>query len=70
VFLDLPVARNFYAHRNQGTEEAAQLIAPFYGIPSNLRVTKLLFSNPLRRPQPLIFEWIDEIKITADFLCE
>lgn len=70
VFLDLPVARNFYAHRNQGTDEAAQLLAPLYGIPSNLRVTQLLFSNPLRRPQPLIFEWIDELKITADFLCD
>jgi hypothetical protein len=70
VFVHLPVLRNFYAHRNQGTQQAAQLIATAYGIPSFLRPSQILFSNPMTRPQPLIFEWLDELKITADFLCD
>lgn len=35
VFIDLPVVRNFYAHRNEGTEQAAKNVAANYGIPSN-----------------------------------
>jgi hypothetical protein len=68
VFIDLPVVRNFYAHRNQGTERAAQNIAANYGIPSS-RPTQILFTNPLLRPQALVFEWLTELVITADFLC-
>lgn len=70
VFLDLPVVRNFYAHRNQGTLEAAQRMASQYGIPSNYRASQFLFTNPLKRPQPVVFEWIDELQISADYLCD
>lgn len=70
VFLDLPVVRNFYAHRNQGTLEAAQRVASQYGIPSNYRASQFLFTNPLKRPQPVVFEWIDELQISADYLCD
>ena len=68
VFIHLPTVRNFYAHRNQGTSDAARKIAVQYGIPSNYLTTRFLFSNPIRRPQPLIFEWIDELQISADYL--
>jgi hypothetical protein len=70
VFSHLPVVRNFYAHRNQGTADAAQRISTQYGIPSNYLATRFLFTNPIRRPQPLIFEWIDELQISADYLCD
>jgi len=69
VFADLPIIRNFYAHRNLGTQTAAQAVALNYGIPTFHRATQMVLSNPVLRPQPLIFEWIDELRITADFLC-
>ena len=70
VFSDLPVIRNFYAHRNQGTEEAAKRINLQYGVPSNQLTTDFLFSNPINRPQPVILEWLDELQISADYLCD
>lgn len=69
VFQHLPVFRNFYAHRNRQTLEAVQLISFQYGLPSNSRATELLLSNPRSRPQLLVLEWIDELRITADFMC-
>ena len=70
VFSDLPVVRNFFAHRNQSTEQAAQMASQHYGIISSLRPSRMLAANPLRRPQCLMLEWLDELRITADFLCD
>lgn len=70
VFSDLPTVRNFFGHRNEGTEDAACRIASFYGIPFlGRRPVEILLSRPLRRPQPLLFDWIDDIETTVDLLC-
>jgi hypothetical protein len=70
IFTDFPVVRNFFAHRNQSTQHAAQWVSQHYGISSNLRPSQMLAANPLKRPQCLILEWLDELKIMADFLCD
>lgn len=69
TFSDLPVFRNFFAHRSRGTEEAARNLAPRYGIARTKRPSDILLSRPLGRPQPLILEWMDQISFTIDFLC-
>lgn len=69
TFDDLPVFRNYFAHRNWRTELAARNRAPLYGIPSSMRPSQILLARPLGRPQPLIFDWIDHLSFTGEFLC-
>jgi hypothetical protein len=70
VFRDLPVFRNFFAHRNAATAAAAANIASSYGIPSSLGTPAILLTNPYGRFQPLLFEWMDELLFTAEYMCE
>ena len=69
VFADLPVFRNFFAHRNQATDRAARNIAPKYLLPSSLQPAQFLVSVPPRRHTPVVLEWLAELTITVDFLC-
>ncbi len=69
VFKDLPVFRNFFAHKNSGTEQAARQLALQYGIPSTLRPSQILMRRAVRRPQELVFDWVDELVFTANYLC-
>jgi hypothetical protein len=69
VFLDLPVFRNFYAHRNQMSQEAVQQIAPQYGIPATLRPSMILSNVPIGRSQPLILGMVDDLTVTIELLC-
>lgn len=69
VFLDLPVYRNFFAHSNKQTEDAARRLASQYSIPTGLRPYDILMTRPVGRPQALLFEWVDELVFTAEFLC-
>lgn len=69
VFRDLPVVRNYFAHRNRYTRQAAVNIASFYGIPAFGRPSDILMRRPLRRPQSLVLEWIDELEFTSEYLC-
>ena len=70
VFNDLPVFRNFFAHRNVQTSQAARNIASRYTLPSKLSPTDLLLAVSPGASDPVIIEWLAEIKITADFLCK
>lgn len=69
TFVDLPVFRNYFAHRNQRSEKAARNLAPRYGIPATHRPAEILLSTPLGRPQSLIDDWIDHISFTIEYLC-
>jgi hypothetical protein len=69
VFRDLPVFRNFFAHRNGQTSQAAQDIAPRYTLPSHLAPAELLLSVSPGSSSSVIAEWLAEINITAEFLC-
>lgn len=70
VFDDLPIFRNYFAHRNRGTLDAATALAPRYGIPATRRPSEILLHRPIKRPQALILEWIDELEFTAEYLCD
>ena len=70
VFNDLPVFRNFFAHRNGQTSQAAKDIAPRYTLPSHLSPTELLLSVSPGATETVIVDWLSELVITAEFLCK
>lgn len=70
VFKDLPIFRNFYAHRNEQTLGAAKNIAPRYILPTYLSPTEILLSVSPGKTESVILEWFVEMLITADFLCK
>jgi len=70
VFIDLPVFRNFFAHRNRGSAEAARNIAPQYSIPSYLHPQEILIRRPRGRPHSLLVDWIDDMMATVGLLCD
>ena len=70
VFEHLPTFRNFYAHRNYITAQKAKNIARYYTIFVHNHPSKILFSYAYGRPQILILDWIDDMKIVLDLLCK
>jgi hypothetical protein len=70
VFLDLPVFRNFFAHRNRLSSRAAQNLGPNYLLPSNLRPSEMLSRSKPLSSGSVLEEWIGELKITAELLCQ
>jgi hypothetical protein len=69
VFLDLPVVRNFFAHRNEGTQVAVEAVALQYGITA-FRPADLLLRRALKRPQTLVLDWLDDLYVTMELMCE
>jgi len=69
VFIDLPVFRNYFAHRNEQTRVAACNLALLNSIPMNPRPSRILLTRPLGRPQSLIEDWIDEVAFTVEYMC-
>lgn len=72
VFTDLTIFRNFYAHRNESTVSLARNLVTHYGITTttSLHPTRILCTPTYNRPQPIILDWIDEVQITFDLLCQ
>jgi hypothetical protein len=70
AFIDLPVFRNFFGHRNGQTAEAARQAARFYAIRPSLHPTLILCQPPARRPYPLLVDWIDDISAIVALLCD
>jgi hypothetical protein len=69
VFLDLPVFRNFYGHRNRMSCRAAQNLGPKYLLPSSERPSELLTRRRAAVGTSLLEEWLSELRITAELLC-
>ncbi len=69
VFRDLPVCRNFFAHRNRDTEKAAMEVAVRHGIAGSPRPTKMLLSFPYAGTEPLLLKWLHEIWFTVQYIC-
>jgi hypothetical protein len=69
VFRDLPVCRNFFAHRNRETEKAAMDVALKYGIAGSPRPAKMLLSFPYGGTEPLLLKWLHEIEFTVQYIC-
>jgi len=69
AFADLPILRNFFAHRNQASAFAAISVAVQYSI-GGIRVpSDVLLSRAKGRPQVLVLDWIDDIRATVEMLC-
>jgi hypothetical protein len=68
AFVDLPVARNFYAHRCMQTELAALGLQPNYGVQGNARVSDFLLSRAPNRPDPIAIEWVEDLLFVSEFL--
>lgn len=69
VFNDLPMFRNFYAHRSRYTAGIARHLASKYSIPMYNHPTEILCNSAYGRPQILLTDWIDDIKNTIELLC-
>lgn len=70
AFDHLPTLRNYYAHRNPESKQKACDLAAKYAIASVAHPTVLAASTAPHRPQPLIADWIDDLCIAAELLCE
>jgi hypothetical protein len=69
VFDTLPTFRNFFAHRNQGTERKAMALAPQIGAPSGLRPTDAVVYRPPTASTSALERWIIELGQVIEFLC-
>jgi hypothetical protein len=70
VFKDLPVCRNFFAHRNESSSQAARNIAPRYTLPTFLSPCDLLLSASPGTSVSVMLAWMDEMNVTAEFICK
>jgi len=70
VYLDLPVFRKYFAHRNEMTMRAAISLAIPNSVPANARPSVILLSTPAGRYQPLLVEWLDDLILAAEYLCD
>jgi hypothetical protein len=71
VIDDLPTFRNFYAHRNKDSaRKAVELARRYYLITGFRHPTHVLAQPGHHRPQPLILDWLDDLSVIFDFLCE
>lgn len=70
VFNDLPVCRNFFAHRNESSSRAARNIAPRYTLPTYLSPCDLLLAVSPGASTSVMLEWLDEMNVTAEFICK
>jgi len=70
VFGHLTKFRNFYAHRNQSTIDIAKNLATSYSIPTTMHPTQILRSSAYGRYQPLILDWVDDVRNIFEILCQ
>lgn len=71
VFDHLPTFRNFYAHRNDESAQKALTLARKQYLIIGVRHPTSALSNPAyKRPQPLILDWLDDMQIVMEFLCD
>jgi hypothetical protein len=70
AFVDLPVFRNFFGHRNGQSAYAARQTARSYLISPALHPTFILAERPNRRPYPLLVDWLDDVSAIVSLLCD
>jgi hypothetical protein len=66
---NLPTVRNFYAHRNDETFRKVQNKAALLGLGTNLRPGEFVCAALPSRPQNVISDWLDEMRLTIELLC-
>jgi hypothetical protein len=70
MFVELPVMRNFFAHRNGDTAGSARDVARKLGLSVALRPSEILCSRGPGRPQNVLADWLDDFSLVADLLCQ
>lgn len=69
VFDDLPKFRNFYAHRGKSTFQGVAMARSQRRMQGPAHPTAVMATCLPGRPQNLISDWCDEIRITVELLC-
>jgi hypothetical protein len=69
VFSDLPIYRNYFAHRNKDTKDRATNLAPRYGKSVADKPSLVLLSVPSNRPVSVLEDWIREVRLTVNAIC-
>ncbi len=70
VFDDLPRARNFFAHRSEYTAKESRFVASNLGVNANLRPSEVLCTFRAGRPQNVLCDWIDDLRIVVELICQ
>lgn len=71
VLQDLPVFRNFYAHRNEeSARKAVNLASSQYLIRGYRHPTMVLAQPAYRRTQAVILDWLDDMGSIMELLCD
>jgi hypothetical protein len=70
VFVDLPVFRNYFAHRNLDSWRSATQLGPVNGVPILDRPSQMLVSTPVGASQALLREWMSDLFFVAEYLCD
>jgi hypothetical protein len=65
---DLPVARNFFAHRSELTASGVRRMASKYTLSHSLKPAVLLGSRPPGRPDTVLASWLAEIRYVVNLL--
>lgn len=69
VTADLPVMRNFFAHKGEDSATRARRLRTHYGVTQQLTPWDLLSAAPSQLGQPILWSWLDDlalmIKLTA-----
>jgi hypothetical protein len=66
---DVVVFRHFFAHPSENTARQAQLLGPRYGQSSTKPPAEIVCGVGPGRPQNVLADWIDDIRITIDYMC-
>lgn len=70
VFIDLPVFRNFFAHRNRFSEMAAKRLASYYSVAATKSPQEIVLSVPAGGHQAVLHQWLDDIQVIVELLCD
>jgi hypothetical protein len=65
---DLPVFRNYYAHKGRNTALQARSIARKYALSPAMRPSELLCSRGPGRPQSLLADWLDDVRNIVELM--
>ena len=69
VFDELPDFRNFYAHRGESTVQGVAAMVSNWRMSGRMHPTAAMACCRPGRPQNIISDWCDEIRITVELLC-
>jgi len=69
VFGMLPTFRNFFAHRNEETAGKIKNKARALGFSPTIRPCEILCTSQLGRPQHVISDWLDDLRVVIGLMC-